>query len=81
MRKMYQMQMAGVPPAVQSIFNEIFNASQEADVVDIAQGFTISNTFTELRSFDPATVTTAQLARFVATFIQDMQRGGQHKTG
>lgn len=79
MRKMFQMQMPGIDPATQAIFNEIFRASQEADVVDIGNGFTVSTSFTELRTFDPATVTTAQLARVVATLIKDLQRGGATK--
>lgn len=81
MRKMFQMQMPGVSPETQAVFNEIFKASQEADVVDIGQGFSISTAFTPLRTLDPATATTAQLARFVATLIQDLQRGGATKSG
>jgi len=79
MRKMFQMQMPGISPEVQAIFNEIFRASQEADLIDIANGFTITNAFTERRSFNTSTVTTAQLAEVLATLISDMKRGGATK--
>jgi hypothetical protein len=38
LRKLVQPQMPGVPMNIQSIFNEIFRASQEGDIVDIGGG-------------------------------------------
>jgi len=80
MRKLFQMQMPGVPPNIQSIFNEIFRASQDGDLVDLGQGFTITGTYTETRELDLSTPTAANVAAVLATLITDMQRGGAKKS-
>lgn len=79
MRKLYPSQMQGVPQSLQNIFNEIFRASQEADVVDIGQSFTINGSFTETRTLNVSAPTTANIAAVLATLISDMQRGGAVK--
>lgn len=80
MRKMSQPPMPGVPPAIQRIFNMIFAASRDADLVDIAQGFTITGTFTETRTLDVSTATATDVATVLATFLLDCQRGGATRT-
>lgn len=80
MRKLYQMQMPGVPMEVQSVFNEIMRASQEGDIIDIGQAYTISGTFTPTRTLNVTTPTAANLAAVLATLISDLQRGGTSKS-
>lgn len=80
MRKLSQPPMPGVPPEVQRIFNMIFSASRDADLVDIAGGYTISGTFTETRTLNVSSPTTANLAAVFATFLLDCQRGGPNRT-
>lgn len=80
MRKLYQMPMVGIDQNIQNVFNEIFRASQEADVVDIGNGFTISGSFTETRTLNVAAPTAANIAAVLATLIRDLQRGGATKT-
>jgi hypothetical protein len=72
--------MPGVPMNIQSIFNEIFRASQEGDIVDIGGGFTISGSFTETRTLNVTAPTTANIAAVLATLIYDLQRGGATKS-
>jgi len=80
LRKLYQMQMPGVPMEVQSVFNEIMRASQEGDIIDIGQAYTISGTFTPTRTLNVTTPTAANLAAVLATLISDLQRGGTSKS-
>jgi hypothetical protein len=80
MRKMFQSQMQGIPPNIQSIFNEIFRASQEADVVDIGNAFTFTGTYVETRALNLTTPTAANIAAVLSTLIRDMQRGGATKS-
>lgn len=76
MRKMFQSQMPGVPANIQSIFNEIFRASQEGDIVDIGQAFTITGTYVETRELDLSSPTAANVAAVLATLLTDLKRGG-----
>lgn len=80
MRKMSQPPMPGVPQPVQNIFNLIFKASRDADLVDIAQAFSITGNFTETRVLNVTSPTTANIAAVLATFLRDCQRGGQNRT-
>lgn len=80
MRKLYQAQMVGVPLPIQSIFNEIYRASQEADIVDIGAAYTISGSFTPTRTLNVTAPTTANLAAVLATLISDLQSGGATKS-
>jgi hypothetical protein len=80
MRKMYQMQMPGVPQSVQAIFNEIFRASSEADIVDIGAEYTISGSFTETRTLNVAAPTAANIAAVLATLLTDLKNGGARKS-
>lgn len=80
MRKLFQMQMAGVPLNIQNIFNEIFRASQDGDLVDIGKGFTITGTYVETRALNVTAPTAANCAAVLATLITDMQRGGARKS-
>jgi hypothetical protein len=77
---MFQPQMPDVPMDIQSIFNEIFRASQEADIVDIGGAYTITGTYTATRNLNVTTPTAANIAAVLATLIADLQSGGATKT-
>lgn len=79
MRKLFQMPMVGIPTPIQNIFNEIFRASQEADLVDIGNGFTFNGSFTETRELNVTSPTAANTNAVLATLIRDLQRGGATK--
>lgn len=72
--------MPGVPQSIQNIFTLIFKASRDADLVDIAQGYTFTGTFTETRNLNVTSPTAANIAAVLATFILDCQRGGPTRT-
>lgn len=80
MRKMFQRPMIGIPQNIQDVFSEIFRASQDGDLVDIGQGFTLSGTYTETRTLNLTSPTAANVAAVLATLITDMQRGGAKKS-
>lgn len=80
MRKMVQPSMPGVPLQIQKIFNQIFAASRDADLVDIAQGYTISGTYTPTRTLNVTSPTTANIAAVLATLLADFQSGGPNRT-
>jgi hypothetical protein len=81
MRKMYQSQMPGVPLQIQNVFNEIFRASQEADIIDIGQAYTFTGAFTKTRQLNVTSPTLANVVAVLATLIADMQSGGSTKAG
>jgi len=62
---------------VANAFQEISNASRE-DAVSIADAYTVTN-FTASRTLNAGTATLAQLAAFVATFIDDLQKRGPNR--
>lgn len=66
--------------AARSAIREIELASAENDLLDIANGFTITGTYTETRTLNVGTSTLAETQAFIATFISDCKRGGQHRT-
>lgn len=72
--------MPGVPDQIQSVFNLIFKASRDADLVDIAQGYTITGTFTPTRILNVTSPTTANIAAVLATLLSDFQSGGPNRT-
>ena len=72
--------MVGIPQNIQRIFNLIFAASRDADLVDIAQAYTFTGTFTETRTLDVSSPTAENIAAVFATFLLDCQRGGQNRT-
>jgi hypothetical protein len=80
MRKLYQSQMPGIPPQIQNVFNEIFSASQDGDIVDIGQAYTFTGTFTKTRQLNVTTPTLANIAAVLATLISDLQSGGSTKS-
>lgn len=65
--------------STRSALREIELASAEVDLVDIASAFTIGNSYTETRTLNVGTSTLAQTQAFIATFIDDLKRGGQHR--
>lgn len=80
MRKLQRVQMAGVPLATQAIFNQIFDASQENDTVDIANAFAVTGSYTATRTLNVTTPTLTNVATVLATLLADLQRGGTNKT-
>lgn len=58
----------------------IERASNENDIVTIAQAFTISAAFTNTRTLDPSAATLAHVRTVLATLISDMQKGGAFRT-
>lgn len=81
MRKMSQpSSLQGLDPQAQKLFNQIFAASRDADMVDIAGGYTLSGTFTETRILNVTAPTLANIAAVLATLLLDCQRGGPNRT-
>lgn len=80
MRRMFQVQMPGVPAAIQDIFNQIFRASAEADVVDIGAEYEVNGAFTETRVLNVTAPTTANIAAVLATLLADLKNGGAKKS-
>ena len=77
---MSQRPMPGVALNIQKIFNEIFAASRDADVVDLGMAFTITGTFTETRTLNVEAPTIENVAAVLATLLLDFKRGGQNRT-
>jgi hypothetical protein len=66
--------------AARTAIKEIELASAENDLLDIANGFIITGSYTETRTLNVGTSTLAETQAFIATFIADCKRGGQHRT-
>lgn len=81
MRKLVQPPMIGVPRNIQAVISEICRASQDGDIVDIGQAYTISGTFTATRTLNVTSPTLANAVAVLATLISDLQHGGSTKTG
>lgn len=65
---------------VSGIVSEIIEAAREDAAIDAAGAFTIDHSgYTELETFDPATVTLEELARAFATLIKYVQSHGPRK--
>ncbi len=58
---------------------QIEEASNTSDASIIGQSFEVAPS-TDVRTFDPATVTHADLSAVVATLIGDMQKGGPRRS-
>lgn len=67
-------------PAALNAIKELELASAENDLLEIAKSFTITGSYTETRTLNVGTSTLAQTQAFIATFISDCKRGGQHRT-
>ena len=67
-------------PAVAEALTEIERASNEFNLLDIAQGFTITGTYTETREMEVGVSTLAETQAFIATFINDCKRGGAFRS-
>lgn len=67
-------------PIAREAFKEIELASKEVDLLDIANAFTVNGSFTETRELNVTAPTLANAVAFLATFIADCKRGGQHRT-
>lgn len=67
-------------PLARDAIREIERASAEVDLLDITNAFTITGAFTETRTLNVGTSTLAETQAFIATFITDCKRGGQHRT-
>lgn len=72
--------LSGMEPDIQALFNEIIQASQDADVTDLGGAYTITGTFTETRTLNVTSPTLANIAAVLATLIVDFQRGGSTRT-
>lgn len=59
---------------------KIVASSFDTDAFDVADGFSVTNV-AETRSLDPTTAQLSDVANFIATFISDMQKRGQKRTG
>jgi hypothetical protein len=79
-RKIYLGAFPGIPPELQSLFNEISQASQDADLVDIGQAFSFTGTPTETTVLNVSAPTAANTAAVLATLILYLQRGGASRT-
>jgi hypothetical protein len=81
MRKISQpSSLQGVSPQIQKAFNQIYRASQDADVVDLGQAYTITGTFTPTRTLNVEAPTLANIAAVLATLLLDFQQGGPNRT-
>lgn len=61
-------------------FQEIESASREADPLDIADGFTVTNIpAPAVTTLNVATATASDVAKFVATLIDQFQRRGSSR--
>jgi hypothetical protein len=65
---------------MQAALSEIQAASTQNDIVDIANSFSITGTFTETYDLNLTSPTAANIAAVLATLITVMQRGGLNRT-
>lgn len=80
MKKMHKYPMVGIPPQIQSMFNQIIEASQTGDITDIGNAFTITGTFTPTRTLNVTSPTLANVVAVVATLLADLKAGGANRT-
>ncbi len=80
MRKLFMGNLSNLDPDIQALFNEIIQASQDADLTDIGGAYTITGTFTETRTLNVTAPTLANAVAVLATLILDLQRGGSTRT-
>lgn len=80
MKKLHRQQMPGVPSEIQALFNQIVEASQSGDIVDIGNAYTITGTFTPTRNLNVTAPTLANAVAVLATLISDLKSGGANRT-
>lgn len=81
MRRVNLLDAGGIrDPAARNAIREIELASAEHDLLDIANGFITTGTYTETRTLNVGVSTLAETQAFIATFIADCKRGGQHRS-
>ncbi len=80
MRKINKPNMVGIPDQIQKVFDLIFRASQDADVVDLGQAFTINGSFTPTTQLNVTSPTLANTTAVLATLILYLQTGGPNRT-
>ena len=65
---------------ITTIMSEVVEGAREDAAIDAADAFEIDHSgYTELETFDPATVTLEELARALATLIKYIQSHGPRK--
>lgn len=67
-------------PAALNALKEIQLASGEVDLTDIANAFTVSGAYTRTTTLNVTAPTAANIAAFLATFIDDCKRGGANRS-
>lgn len=68
------------PTNLVEALREIERASHDADIVEIAQNFSITGVLTPTRTLNLTAPTAANIAAVLGTLISDMQRGGLNRT-
>jgi hypothetical protein len=68
------------PQNVQASLIELANASQENDVVTMAQNFDFTGTPTQTTNLNVSSPTLANVTAVLATFLQVHQKGGINRT-
>lgn len=63
-----------------SSLREIERASHMNDLAEIAQAFSISGTFSATNTLNLTSPTVANVAAFLATLLEAMQKGGVNRT-
>lgn len=59
---------------------EVETASRENDAVLLANNFVITGAYTPRRTIDATAATLTEVREFLATFIDDLKRGGSTRT-
>ena len=67
-------------PATADALKEIELASAEFNILDIASAFTITGSYTDTRTLNVGVSTLAETQAFLATFIEDLKRGGENRS-
>lgn len=80
MRKLHRNQLPGIPPNLQALFNQIIEASQTGDNVDIGNAFTVIGTYPPTRTLNVTSPTLANVAAVLATLLADLKAGGANRT-
>lgn len=80
MKKLHSLQLPGIDPNLQALFNQIRDASQAGDVTDLGGAFTINGIFTPTRTLNVTGPTLANVVAVVATLLADLKAGGASRT-
>jgi hypothetical protein len=68
------------PRNPEAAIRALADATQENDIVDLAQSFSINGTVTPTTTLNVTAPTIANIANFLATFIEAMQRGNLNRS-